>query len=184
MEKLSKLITLWTSKNKFFSEETLDQMKNPGNSLTKYKADLAEQFRSVVEEVIINFYMRVIIVISKSCRLRGRSAAPTATTSSSTSSSSTTPAATSTASRRSWTASSSRSRSSALWPAASSRPRAAASLGGTGPRPCRAARPRPSPAWRRPASPWSTCPDLRLGSASDPRSPRGRALRTTTSLPG
>ena len=53
MEKLSKLITLWTSKNKFFSEETLDQMKNPGNSLTKYKADLAEKFRSVVEEVII-----------------------------------------------------------------------------------------------------------------------------------
>ena len=64
MEKLSKLITLWTSKNKFFSEETLDQMKNPGNSLTKYKADLADQFRSVVEEVIINLNMLLIIVIS------------------------------------------------------------------------------------------------------------------------
>ena len=51
MEKLSKLITLWTSKNKFFSEETLDQMKNPGTSLSKFRADLAEQYRASVEEV-------------------------------------------------------------------------------------------------------------------------------------
>ena len=51
MEKLSKLITLWTSKNKFFSEETLDAMKNPGNSLNKYKTELTEKFRSAVEEV-------------------------------------------------------------------------------------------------------------------------------------
>ena len=51
MEKLSKLITLWTSKNKFFTEETLDQMKNPGTSLNKFKADLAEMHRDSVEEV-------------------------------------------------------------------------------------------------------------------------------------
>ena len=51
MEKLSKLITLWTSKNKFFTEETLDQMKNPGTSLSKFRADLAEKYRASVEEV-------------------------------------------------------------------------------------------------------------------------------------
>ena len=51
MEKLSKLISLWTSKNKFFAEETLEAMKNPGNSFNKYKADLAEKYRSKVEEV-------------------------------------------------------------------------------------------------------------------------------------
>ena len=51
MEKLSKLITLWTSKNKFFTEETLDQMKNPGTSLNKFRADLAEKFRGSVQLV-------------------------------------------------------------------------------------------------------------------------------------
>ena len=51
MEKLSKLITLWTSKNKFFTEETLDQMKNPGTSLSKFRADLTETHRDSVEEV-------------------------------------------------------------------------------------------------------------------------------------
>ena len=51
MEKLSKLITLWQSKNKFFSDQTLEAMKNPGSSLLKYKADQAEQFRTAVEEV-------------------------------------------------------------------------------------------------------------------------------------
>ena len=51
MEKLSKLITLWQSKNKFFSDQTLEAMKNPGSSWLKYKADLAEEFRSAVEEV-------------------------------------------------------------------------------------------------------------------------------------
>ena len=51
MEKLSKLITLWQSKNKFFSDQTLEAMKNPGSSLLKYKADLADTFRSAVEDV-------------------------------------------------------------------------------------------------------------------------------------
>ena len=51
MEKLSKLITLWTSKNKFFTEETLDQMKNPGTSLNKFRANLAERFRGSVQLV-------------------------------------------------------------------------------------------------------------------------------------
>ena len=51
MEKLSKLITLWTSKNKFFSEDTLDAMKNPGNSFITYKSDLERKFRTAVEEV-------------------------------------------------------------------------------------------------------------------------------------
>lgn len=51
MEKLSKLITLWTSKNKFFSEDTLDAMKNPGNSFIKFKSDLEKKFRTAVEEV-------------------------------------------------------------------------------------------------------------------------------------
>ena len=45
------MITLWTSKNKFFTEATLDQMKSPGTSLNKYRADLAERFRGAVEEV-------------------------------------------------------------------------------------------------------------------------------------
>ena len=39
MEKLRKLITLW---KEFFTEETLDQMKNPETSLSKFRADLAE----------------------------------------------------------------------------------------------------------------------------------------------
>ena len=51
MEKLSKLITLWTSKNKFFSEDTLDSMKNPGNSFINFKSDLEKKFRTAVEEV-------------------------------------------------------------------------------------------------------------------------------------
>ena len=51
MDKLSKLIVLWQSKNKFFSDQTLEAMKNPGSSLSKYKADLADRFRSAVEEV-------------------------------------------------------------------------------------------------------------------------------------
>ena len=51
MDKLSKLIVLWQSKNKFFSDQTLEAMKSPGSSLLKYKADLADKFRSAVEEV-------------------------------------------------------------------------------------------------------------------------------------
>ena len=51
MEKLSKLITLWTSKNKFFNEETLDQMKNPNMTLVKVRADLAEKYKSSVKLV-------------------------------------------------------------------------------------------------------------------------------------
>ena len=51
MEKLSKLITLWTSKNKFFSKETLDQMMNPLPSLNKFRADLTEKYRGSVQLV-------------------------------------------------------------------------------------------------------------------------------------
>ena len=49
--KLTKLITLWESKNKFFSENTIDAMKNPRNSMKKYRADLADEFSNSVEAV-------------------------------------------------------------------------------------------------------------------------------------
>ena len=49
--KLTKLITLWESKNKFFTENTIDAMKNPRNSMKKYRADLADEFSNSVEAV-------------------------------------------------------------------------------------------------------------------------------------
>jgi len=49
--KLTKLITLWESKNKFFSDQTLDYMKNPRNSMKRYRSDLADEFNSSVEAV-------------------------------------------------------------------------------------------------------------------------------------
>merc|ERR1719369_1915967 len=49
--KLTKLITLWESKNKFFADDTLEDMKNPRNSMKKYRASLADEFSGAVETV-------------------------------------------------------------------------------------------------------------------------------------
>lgn len=49
--KLTKLISLWEDKNKFFSEETIQAMKEPERSLARYKEELAEQYREAAEEV-------------------------------------------------------------------------------------------------------------------------------------
>lgn len=47
--KLTKLMTLWESKGKFFSEEKLETMRNPGRMMKTYRSKLEEEFAELVE---------------------------------------------------------------------------------------------------------------------------------------
>jgi len=49
MKKLTKLMSLWESKNKFFSEEKLNDMLNPGRTIKKFRSKLQEEFPELVK---------------------------------------------------------------------------------------------------------------------------------------
>ena len=49
MKKLTKLMSLWESKNKFFSEEKLNDMLNPGRTIKKFRSKLQEDFPELVK---------------------------------------------------------------------------------------------------------------------------------------
>lgn len=51
MQKLTKLLTLWETKSKFFEEVTLNKLKNYEESYGEYRSGLRAEFRSAVEGV-------------------------------------------------------------------------------------------------------------------------------------
>jgi calcium homeostasis ER protein len=51
MQKLTKLLTLWETKSKFFDDAMLSKLKNYEESYAEYRAELKAEFRSAVESV-------------------------------------------------------------------------------------------------------------------------------------
>ena len=49
VKKLTKLMSLWESKNKFFSEEKLNDMLNPGRTIKRFRSKLQEDFPELVK---------------------------------------------------------------------------------------------------------------------------------------
>lgn len=49
IKKLTKLITLWESKNKFFADDALEEMKDPLVSIKKYRAGLVDKFSDAAD---------------------------------------------------------------------------------------------------------------------------------------
>jgi len=49
MAKLTKLMSLWESKNKFFSDERMEDMKNPGRTMKSFRSKLNEEFSEHVD---------------------------------------------------------------------------------------------------------------------------------------
>ena len=49
MAKLTKLMSLWESKNKFFSDERMEDMKNPGRTMKSFRSKLSEEFSEHVD---------------------------------------------------------------------------------------------------------------------------------------